>query len=299
MVVLADSARSLYHDILQALVARVEGKQPLWLFVMLSPVCVLQVLVSKDSCLSGEGEAQVMWCWQYKEDDQWVWKPSSGFWGLCTGFKGGGRRRLYQRFIKLLPGRPGGFIEWLDMQFHAVCRCLLRERDFLPTPKIQLFVDCICSGKVNVKMLSKCQVCLEQESCQRQVALEVEGVSFRSDEVLSLLGANVNWTKRNAKARRDMLFTPERQRDTERERARTGYSYCKMTSEGCEELFRVDIFLLKSYWGSPVCMVRWWFASRWERVWVRAVIWKVFREGNASILCFVNRRAGSQGHGSE
>lgn len=24
---------------------------------------------------------------------------------------------------------------------------------------------------------------------------------------------------------------------TERERARTGYSYCKMTSEGCEELF--------------------------------------------------------------
>lgn len=70
MVVLADSARSLYHDILQALVARVEGKQPLWLFVMLSPVCVLQVLVSKDSCLSGEGEAQVMWCWQDKEDDQ-------------------------------------------------------------------------------------------------------------------------------------------------------------------------------------------------------------------------------------
>lgn len=56
MVVLSDSTRSLYHDILQALV---EGKQPLWLFVMLSPVCVLQVLVSKDSCLSGEGEAQV------------------------------------------------------------------------------------------------------------------------------------------------------------------------------------------------------------------------------------------------
>lgn len=68
------------------------------------------------------------WCWQDKEDDQWVWKPSSRFWGLCTGFKGGGRRHLYQRFIKLLPGRPGGFIEWLDMQFHAVCRCLLRER---------------------------------------------------------------------------------------------------------------------------------------------------------------------------
>lgn len=58
-VVLADSVRSLYHDILQALVVRVEGKQPLWLFVMLFSLYVLQILVSKDSCLSREGEAQV------------------------------------------------------------------------------------------------------------------------------------------------------------------------------------------------------------------------------------------------
>lgn len=36
MVVLSDSTRSLYHDILQALV---EGKQSLWLFVMLFRVC--------------------------------------------------------------------------------------------------------------------------------------------------------------------------------------------------------------------------------------------------------------------
>lgn len=170
-----------------------------------------------------------------------------------------------------------------------------QRKIFSPLQKFNS-VACICSGKVNVKMLSKCQGCLEQGSCQGQVALEVEGISFRSVEVLSLLGAHVNWTKRPE----GKCYSHRKGRDTYRERGPEQViptvKWHQKDVKNCSEL---TFFHLNRTGEVQFCMVRWWFAPRWERLWVRAVIWKVFREGNASILCFVSRHAGSQGHGSE
>lgn len=72
-----------------------------------------------------------------------------------------------------------------------------------------------------------------------------------------------------------MLFTPERQRHLQRERGPEQViptvKWRQKDVKNCSEL---TFFHLNRTGEVQFCMVRWWFAPRWERLWVRAVILK-------------------------
>lgn len=98
---------------------------------------------------------------------------------------------------------------------------------------VHLLGESECEGAVKMSVLSGTRV------LKKTSGISVfEDVSFRSNEVLSLLGTLLIELKRYKAQKGDAVRSWEG-RDTGRGRgSEIGYFYCKMTSEGYEELFR-------------------------------------------------------------
>lgn len=77
-----------------------------------------------------------------------------------------------------------------SMQCVDVCLMFTQRKRFSPHSQNSTLCSVRLLGESECKDAVKMSG-LEQGSCQRHVALEFEGVSFRSDEALSLLGATL------------------------------------------------------------------------------------------------------------